>query len=319
MYSILVTGGAGFIGSNLVGSLLGRDDVIRVRVIDDFSTGYVENVKEFETHPKYEFIEGSITSYNTCIRAIKGIDLISHQAALGSVPRSIENPIRSNDVNVGGTLNVLHAAKESGVKRIVLAFSSSAYGDSMELPKVEGRIGKPLSPYAATKVMCEHYANVFHRNYGLDYIGLRYFNIFGPRQNPDNPYAAVIPIFFKAFMKGTSIVINGDGETSRDFTYVENAVQANVLALFTKNQSALNNIYNVACGEEITLNEMIDELERLTHKNVERMYRDERPGDVKRSIADISKIRNMLGYEPRVSFSEGIARAYDWYLNNLNL
>jgi len=313
MHSILVTGGAGFIGSNLVESLLKRDDVGLVRVLDDLSTGYWENVREFQGNSKYEFIEGSITDYSTCEKALKGIDLVSHQAALGSVPRSIENPIRTNNVNVNGTLNILNASKDLGVKRVVLAFSSSTYGDSKELPKVEDRIGRPLSPYAASKVMCEHLAHVYHKTYGLDYIGLRYFNIFGPRQNPDNPYAAVIPIFCKAFIEGKPIIINGDGETSRDFTFVKNAVLANELALFTEDENALNEVFNVACGEQTSLNEMVRTLERISRNKVEVNYKEERRGDVKFSLADISKISNKLGYEPNITFEEGLEDVYSWY------
>jgi len=313
MHSILVTGGAGFIGSNLVESLLKRDDVGLVRVLDDLSTGYWENVREFQGNSKYEFIEGSITDYSTREKALKGIDLVSHQAALGSVPRSIENPIRTNNVNVNGTLNILNASKDLGVKRVVLAFSSSTYGDSKELPKVEDRIGRPLSPYAASKVMCEHLAHVYHKTYGLDYIGLRYFNIFGPRQNPDNPYAAVIPIFCKAFIEGKPIIINGDGETSRDFTFVKNAVLANELALFTEDENALNEVFNVACGEQTSLNEMVRTLERISRNKVEVNYKEERRGDVKFSLADISKISNKLGYEPNITFEEGLEDVYSWY------
>jgi len=313
MHSILVTGGAGFIGSNLVESLLKRDDVGLVRVLDDLSTGYWENVREFQGNSKYEFIEGSITDYSTCEKALKGIDLVSHQAALGSVPRSIENPIRTNNVNVNGTLNILNASKDLGVKRVVLAFSSSTYGDSKELPKVEDRIGRPLSPYAASKVMCEHLAHVYHKTYGLDYIGLRYFNIFGPRQNPDNPYAAVIPIFCKSFIEGKPIIINGDGETSRDFTFVKNAVLANELALFTEDENALNEVFNVACGEQTSLNEMVRTLERISRNKVEVNYKEERRGDVKFSLADISKISNKLGYEPNITFEEGLEDVYSWY------
>lgn len=313
VHSVLVTGGAGFIGSNLVETLLNRDDVGLVRVLDDLSTGYWENIQDFVDHPKYQFIEGSITDYNTCEKAIKGITRVSHQAALGSVPRSIENPIRTINVNVNGTLNVLNASREMGVERVVLAFSSSTYGDSKEIPKVEERIGKPLSPYAASKVMCEHLAHVYNKTYGLDYIGLRYFNIFGPRQNPDNPYAAVIPIFCKSFIKDQSISINGDGETSRDFTYVKNAVFANELALFTDNESALNEIYNVACGQQTSLNEMVRALEVISGKKVEVNYKEERRGDVKYSLADISKISNKLGYSPCVNFEEGLDAVYAWY------
>lgn len=313
MHSILVTGGAGFIGSNLVESLLKRDDVGLVRVLDDLSTGYWENIQDFINHPKYQFLEGSITDYNTCEKALNGITRVSHQAALGSVPRSIENPIRTNNVNVNGTLNLLNASRDMGVERVVLAFSSSTYGDSKELPKVEDRIGKPLSPYAASKVMCEHLAHVYHKTYGLDYIGLRYFNIFGPRQNPNNPYAAVIPIFCQAFIEEKPIVINGDGETSRDFTFVKNAVLANELALFTEDENALNEVYNVACGEHTSLNEMVRTLERISGNKVEVNYKEERRGDVKFSLADISKISNKLGYEPNITFEKGLEEVYLWY------
>ena len=252
-----------------------------VRVIDDFSNGYRSNVTEFINHPKYEFIEGDICDYETCLKATKGIDRISHQAALGSVPRSIENPMRTNEVNVGGTVNVLHAAYSQGVDRVILACSSSTYGDSRELPKKEERIGKPLSPYAVSKLTVEQYAEVFNKTYGLDFIGLRYFNIFGPRQNPSNPYAAVIPIFCQAFLEGASPTINGDGLTSRDFTYVSNAVYANEKALFTESTEALNEVYNVACGDQVTLNEMVQYLQRMTGKNINPVFGPERSGDVR--------------------------------------
>lgn len=310
---ILITGGAGFIGSNLAEHFLRDERVELVRVIDDFSNGYRVNVEEFLQHPKYEFMEGDICNHDFCLRATEGIDRITHQAALGSVPRSIENPMRTNQVNVGGTVNMLHAAQQQGVNRVVLACSSSTYGDSQELPKVEERIGKPLSPYAVSKLTVETYAEVFQKTYGLDYIGLRYFNIFGPRQNPKNPYAAVIPIFCQAFLENVQPTINGDGLTSRDFTFVENAVQANERALFTENLEAINQVYNVACGDQVTLNDMVEVLQKHTGKEIAPLYGPERPGDVRHSRADISKIKRLLAYEPTVLFEEGLQRVYQWY------
>ena len=311
--NLLVTGGAGFIGSNLVDHFLKDDRVALVRVLDDLSNGYYENIEEFETHPKFEFIQGDICDYETCLKACEGIDKISHQAALGSVPRSIENPMRTNEVNVGGTVNILHAAKEQGVNRIILAFSSSTYGDHPGLPKVEDKVGRPLSPYAVSKAAIELYAEVFGRTYGLDWIGLRYFNIFGPKQNPDNPYAAVIPIFCKAFLENGEITINGDGETSRDFTYVDNAVLLNKLSLFTENENALNQVYNCACGDQISLNEMIGMLKKISGKKIKVNYGSERPGDVRHSKANISKSESLLGYQPLVRFDKGIQEVYKWY------
>ena len=312
---ILITGGAGFIGSNLTEHFLNDDRVSLVRVLDDLSNGYYENIKEFEGHPKFEFIKGDICDYQTCLDATKGIDKITHQAALGSVPRSIENPMRTTEVNILGTVNVMHAAVENNAERVILACSSSTYGDSKELPKVEERIGKPLSPYAVSKFSIEQYADVFQKTYGLSYIGLRYFNIFGPRQNPDNPYAAVIPIFCQAFINGESPTINGDGHTSRDFTYVANAVQANELALYTEDEIALNEIYNVACNDRVSLNEMVEALWEISGKEIKPNYGPERPGDVRHSEADISKIQKRLGYEPEVYFNEGLTKVYDWYEN----
>lgn len=312
--NLLVTGGAGFIGSNLVEKYLNDDRVDLVRVVDDLSNGYYENIEEFEVHPKFEFIKGDICDYAVCTEAMRGIHKVTHQAALGSVPRSIENPARTNEVNVGGTVNILHAAKAAGVDRVVLAFSSSTYGDSAELPKVEERIGRPLSPYAVSKYAAELYAEVFARTYGLNYVGLRYFNIFGPRQNADNPYAAVIPIFCKAFIEDRQPHILGDGSTSRDFTFVANALHANDLALFTDNKAALNQVYNVACGEQVSLNQMVDMLRHITGKNIQATYGPERPGDVKHSKADISKIQRHLGYTPRVRMMEGLKSVYEYNL-----
>lgn len=311
---LLITGGAGFIGSNLLEHFLKDERISLVRVLDDLSNGYYENIEEFEDHPKFEFIKGDICDYQTCLEATKGIDKISHQAALGSVPRSIENPMRTTEVNILGTVNIMHAAVENKVNRIILACSSSTYGDSNELPKVEDRIGKPLSPYAVTKYSIEQFADVFQKVYGLDFIGLRYFNIFGPKQNPDNPYAAVIPIFCQAFINGERPTINGDGRQSRDFTYVANALQANDLALFTDNKEALNQIYNVACNDRISLNEMVETLWEISGDSIKPIYGPERPGDVKHSEADISKIQQALGYSPKVRFREGLERVYNWYL-----
>ena len=311
--NLLITGGAGFIGSNLVEYFLKDERVALVRVLDDLSNGYYENIAEFEGHPKFEFFEGDICDYETCLKACEGIDKISHQAALGSVPRSIENPMRTNEVNVGGTVNMLYAAKDQGVDRIILAFSSSTYGDHPGLPKVEEKIGKPLSPYAVSKAAIEQYAEVFGRTYGLDWIGFRYFNIFGPKQNPDNPYAAVIPIFCKAFLEDGEIIINGDGETSRDFTFVDNAVLLNDLGLFTANQEALNQVYNGACGDQISLNEMVSMLEIIAGKEVKVTHGPERPGDVRHSKANIGKAERLLGYAPKVRFKEGLKEVYTWY------
>lgn len=310
---LLITGGAGFIGSNLVAHFLNDDRVELVRVIDDLSNGYRENIEPFLGRSDFEFVEADICDYNACLKATKGIDRITHQAALGSVPRSIENPMRSTEVNILGTVNVLHAAVENGVDRVVLACSSSTYGDSPTLPKSEDRIGNPLSPYAVTKFSIEQFADVFQRTYGLDYVGLRYFNIFGPNQRPDNPYAAVIPIFCQAFIDGRQPTINGDGHTSRDFTYVDNAVLANELALFTTSTAALNQTYNTACNDRISLNEMVAALQRISGNDLQPLYGPERPGDVKHSQADISKIEDLLGYKPATRFEEGLKNVYAWY------
>lgn len=311
--NLLITGGAGFIGSNLVNYFLNDDRISLVRVLDDLSNGYYSNIAEFENHAKFEFIEGDICDYQTCLNATKGIDKITHQAALGSVPRSIENPMRSTEVNVLGTVNVLHAAVENKVERVILACSSSTYGDHPDLPKKEENIGNPLSPYAVTKYSIEQFADVFSKTYGLNYIGLRYFNIFGPKQNPDNPYAAVIPIFCQSFIDNVNPTINGDGLTSRDFTYVDNAVLANELALFTENKASLNEIYNVACNDRVSLNEMVSSLNKISGKLLKPIYGPERAGDVKHSEADISKIEKLLKYKPKVHFADGLESVYAWY------
>lgn len=310
--NLLITGGAGFIGSNLLEYFLNHPDVKFVRVVDDLSTGYIENISKFFTNPNFEFIDGDIRDYDTCFRACKGIDKITHQAALGSVPRSVKDPIQSAEVNIMGTINLMHAAVQNDIERIVLAFSSSTYGDSMTLPKREENIGSPLSPYAVTKASIEQFADVFNKVYGLNWIGLRYFNVFGPNQNPNNPYAAVIPIFMNQCLKGEKITVNGNGETSRDFTYIKNVVHMNELSLFSENKKSLNNIYNTSCSEEVSLNRLIQLLKKLTSSNSEIYYGPERDGDVKHSLADISKANMLLGYKPQVNFEEGLELTLKW-------
>jgi UDP-N-acetylglucosamine 4-epimerase len=310
--TFLITGGAGFIGSNLVSYLL-KYGAKNVRVLDNLSNGYYSNIEKFIGLKNFEFIEGDIRSLQTCKDALIGIDYVTHQAALGSVPRSINDPINSNTVNIDGFLNMLVAVKDNpNIKRFVYAASSSTYGDSPMLPKIEGNEGSPLSPYAVTKLVNELYADVFSRVYGLHTIGLRYFNIFGPNQNPENPYAAVIPIFCKAFIDGINPKINGDGNTSRDFTFVENAIQANIKAMLFENLEK-HEVMNVACGDQISLNEMIQMLNEVSNKNIVAEYGPERPGDVKHSKASIDKIQNMLGYKPEYRFNQGLEIVYDWY------
>lgn len=313
MKRILVTGGAGFIGSNLVEALLGDQSVTLVRVLDNLATGSLKNIESFHEDNRFEFIEGDIRDYNTCLQACTGIDFISHQAALGSVPRSVNDPLTSNNVNITGTLNIFTAAKEKGVKRIVYAASSSTYGDHPGLPKLEDKIGNPLSPYAVTKYVNELYAKVYADLYGMELIGLRYFNIFGPRQNPKGPYAAVIPLFIKAIMNNQSPLINGDGEHSRDFTYVSNAVQANISAMFTTNKEAINQVYNIACGEQTSLNQLFNQLKQIAGSDLEAKHGPDRKGDVKHSLADISKAKRLLGYNPEISVAEGLQKTMEWY------
>ena len=313
---LLITGGAGFIGSNIVAQYINDPRISFIRVVDDLSNGYYSNIEKFVGHPKFEFIKGDICDYNICIEVTKDINKVSHQAALGSVPRSIQNPMRTTEVNILGTVNLLHACYINKVERIILACSSSTYGDSKALPKVEDVIGNPLSPYAVTKYAVEVFADVFNKTYGLNYVGLRYFNIFGPLQNPDNPYAAVIPIFCKAIIDDKIITINGDGETTRDFTYIANALYANDLALFTENKAALNQVYNIACGDQISLNGMVEYLKEISGKSVKVEYAIERKGDVKHSRADITKAQHLLNYSPRVNFYKGLETVYKWYSNS---
>ncbi len=310
---ILITGGAGFIGSNLAEHLLGRADVTAVKVLDNLATGSIKNIESFLSHPKFDFINGDIRNYEDCVSACSGIDLISHQAALGSVPRSIRDPLTTNNVNITGTLHIFHAAKEKNIKRVVYAASSSTYGDHAELPKQEEKIGNPLSPYAVTKYVNELYAKVYGQLFGLELIGLRYFNIFGPRQNPNGPYAAVIPLFAEALINNKPPLIHGDGEHSRDFTFVDNAVQANVLALFTKNHEAINQVYNIACGNQTSLLELFEILKKESGSKLIAKHGPDRPGDVKHSLADITKAKRLLGYEPEVSVEKGLKLTFKWY------
>tara|TARA_R110002074_G_scaffold14788_1_gene51035 strand:+ start:140214 stop:141149 length:936 start_codon:yes stop_codon:yes gene_type:complete len=308
-----VTGGAGFIGSNLVEYLM-KFGAKKVRVLDNLATGFKENLSAFVSHPAFEFMEGDIRDLATCKMAMDGIDFVSHQAALGSVPRSINDPITSNEVNVTGFLNMLVAQKESpSVKRMVYAASSSTYGDSKNLPKVEHTIGKPLSPYAVTKLVNELYADVFYKTYGTETIGLRYFNVFGPKQSPKGAYAAVIPLFMQALKDEVSPTINGDGEQTRDFTFVENAVQANVRAFFAPDV-AVNEVFNIAYGARISLNTLWASLKQTSGKEVDANYGPPRKGDVRDSLADISKGKDLMGYNPKFSVQEGMKITWDYFL-----
>lgn len=307
--SFLITGGAGFIGSNIVEYLL-KFGAKKVRVLDNFSTGYRANLLDFENDDRLEIIEGDIRNLISCQKACEGIDYVSHQAALGSVPRSIKDPITTNEVNIGGFLNMLLAARDNNIKRFVYAASSSTYGDSKELPKIEDRIGKPLSPYAVTKYVNELYADVFAKTYGFETIGLRYFNVFGPKQSPEGAYAAVIPLFIKAIKEGQPAFINGDGEQTRDFTFVENAVQANIKALLTDNKAAINQVFNIACGERTSLNQLWQYINKIANKSIEPLYRESRIGDIQDSLANIDKASKLLGYKPKYAIFEGLIKTF---------
>lgn len=323
MSNILITGGAGFIGSNLCEYFLGRGE--HVTCLDNFATGHMENlIPLISAYPDtFRLIVGDIRNMADCRRAVDGADYVLHEAALGSVPRSINDPVTTNDVNIGGFLNMLVAARDAGVKRFVFAASSSTYGDSKSLPKVEDVIGKPLSPYAITKYVDELYADVFARTYGIEYIGLRYFNVFGRRQDPNGAYAAVIPLFVKKFMKHEAPNINGDGEYSRDFTYVDNVIQMNRLAIETTNPEAVNQIYNTAYGERTTLNQLVAYLKEYLSAfdpaiaDIEPTHGPNRAGDIPHSLACVDKARKLLGYEPQFSMKEGLREAVKWYWENL--
>ena len=323
MSKILVTGGAGFIGSNLCESLL--KDGHEVTCLDNFSTGFRENIEPFfSLYPKhFRLIEGDIRDIDTCRAAVAGQEYVLHEAALGSVPRSINDPATTNAVNIGGFLNMIIAARDEKVKRFIFAASSSTYGDSTALPKVEERIGKPLSPYAITKYVDELYADVFARTYGIEYIGLRCFNVFGRRQDPNGAYAAVIPLFVKKFMNHEAPNINGDGEYSRDFTYIENVILMNKLALFTENPDALNQIYNTAYGERTTLNQLVSYLREFLSQydseigKIEPTHGPNRLGDIPHSLASIEKAKRLLQYAPKYSMKDGLKEACEWYWKNL--
>ncbi|NGX84978.1 SDR family oxidoreductase [Aequorivita sp. KMM 9714] len=312
-FSFLVTGGAGFIGSNLVAYLL-ENNAKKVRVLDNLSTGSLDNLAEFKDDSRFEFFEGDIRDLQTCKDAMDGIDYVSHQAALGSVPRSINDPVTSNEVNVSGFLNMLVAQNESKtVKRLVYAASSSTYGDSKSLPKIEDNIGKPLSPYAVTKLVNELYADVFYKTYGTPTIGLRYFNVFGPKQSPTGAYAAVIPLFMQALKDGKSPTMHGDGEQTRDFTFVQNAVQANVRAFFAEDK-AVNEVFNIAFGERTSLNQLWDKLKSISEKEIEATYGPPRKGDVRDSLANIEKANNLMNYKPLYSVSEGLKITWEAFM-----
>ena len=312
--SFLVTGGAGFIGSHIVEYLL-SNGAGKVRVLDNLATGLRSNIDLFIAHPAYEFMEGDICDPATCVTACDGIDYVCHQAALGSVPRSVKFPIASNETNVSGFVNMITAAKDAGVKTFVYASSSSVYGDEPNLPKTEERIGNPLSPYAVTKKTNELYADVFGRLYGLKTVGFRYFNIFGPRQDPDGPYAAVIPLFVSGILNNTPVYINGDGEQTRDFTFVENAVQANVRGMLCDNEAAFGQVYNIAVGENFTVNFLYESIRSILGKqnDHEATYREAREGDIRNSLADVSKATTLLGYEPTTHFMEGLKETVEFF------
>lgn len=322
-YKVLVTGGAGFIGSNLCDVLLQRG--ASVICLDNFSTGHLENLLPLiEQYPEsFKLIVGDIRNMEDCRKAVDGVDYVLHEAALGSVPRSIQDPIMTNDVNIGGFLNMIVVARDAKVKRFIFAASSSTYGDSAVLPKVEDVIGRPLSPYAITKYVDELYADVFARTYGIEYIGLRYFNVFGRRQDPNGAYAAVIPLFVKKFLNHEAPNINGDGEYSRDFTYVDNVIQMNIRAMETNNPEAVNQIYNTAYGERTTLNQMVCYLREFLAEydpeiaEIEPTHGANRVGDIPHSLASIDKARRLLGYDPQYSMREGLKEAVKWYRENL--
>jgi UDP-N-acetylglucosamine 4-epimerase len=320
-HTILITGGAGFIGSNLCEYFLAKE--YKVICLDNFATGHRHNLKDFINDTNFHLIEGDIRNLEDCQNAVQGVDYVLHQAALGSVPRSINDPITTNDVNVSGFLNMLVASRDAKVKRFIYAASSSTYGDSVGLPKVEEVIGKPLSPYAITKYVNELYAEIFSRTYGLETIGLRYFNVFGRKQDPNGAYAAVIPKFVMQLMQLESPKINGDGNYSRDFTYIDNVMQMNELAITTTNSEAINTVYNTAYGDRNTLNNLVDYLKKFLSQydpkiaNVAVEYGPNRVGDIPHSLASIEKAKTLLGYNPQFSMEEGLKEAVKWYWENL--
>ena len=318
---VLVTGGAGFIGANLVESLLKEGN--QVCCLDNFSTGNKGNIREFMDKPGFSLIEGDIRDMDVCRKAVQGVQYVFHQAALGSVPRSIKDPVTTTEVNIGGFVKILFASAEAGVHRFIYAASSSTYGDEPNLPKVEERIGNPLSPYAITKYADELFAANFALNYMIEVIGLRYFNVFGRRQDPDGAYAAVIPRFIKSLMKHEQPVINGDGSFSRDFTYIDNVIQANHLAALTTGKSAINQVYNIACGERTSLKQLFEYIREIAGKrdsyilDINPKYGPAREGDIPHSLASVEKANKMLGYSPEYDVREGLERSIEWYMSNL--
>jgi UDP-N-acetylglucosamine/UDP-N-acetyl-alpha-D-glucosaminouronate 4-epimerase len=310
----LIVGGAGFIGSNIATYLL-KHKAGKVRVLDDLSTGFYKNIEPLLLYENFEFIEGDIRDYDTCLNACKDIDLITHQAAIGSVPRSVKNPMTTNDVNVSGFVNMLFAAKESGIKRLIYASSSSVYGDELTLPKLEHKTGKPLSPYAVSKKANELYADVFAELYGIQVLGLRYFNIFGPNQDPRGAYAAVIPLFIDGIMHSKPVYIDGDGGQTRDFTYIENAVQANIKALTKPGIKSKHEVFNIAVGENFSVNDLYREVQQALNSSHKPVYRESRPGDIRNSLADISKAKEILDYKPDVDFKTGIMHTIQYFKN----
>jgi UDP-N-acetylglucosamine 4-epimerase len=321
MSKILITGGAGFIGSNLCEYFINKGH--QVVCLDNFATGHLHNLESVIKHPNFTLIEGDIRNIEDCQKAVQGVNYVLHQAALGSVPRSLKDPITTNEVNVSGFLNMLVAARDAQVKRFIYAASSSTYGDSQGLPKVEDVIGKPLSPYAITKYVNELYAEIFSKTYGIETIGLRYFNVFGRKQDPNGAYAAVIPLFVKQFMNLESPIINGDGNYSRDFTYIDNVIQMNELAMLTENPEAVNTVYNTAFGDRTTLTQLVqllkDNLAQFNPKiaEVEVLHGPNRAGDIPHSLASIEKAKKNLGYNPKYSIEQGIKEAVSWYFHNL--
>jgi UDP-N-acetylglucosamine/UDP-N-acetylgalactosamine 4-epimerase len=320
--TILITGGAGFIGSNLCEYFLNKD--YKVVCLDNFATGHRKNLESFINNPNFLLIEGDIRNVEDCLKAVQGVDYVLHQAALGSVPRSINDPATTNEVNVNGFLNMLIASRDAKIKRFVYAASSSTYGDSENLPKVEEVIGKPLSPYAITKYVNELYAEIFSKTYGLETIGLRYFNVFGKNQDPNGAYAAVVPKFVMQLMNLESPKINGDGNYSRDFTYIDNVIQMNELAMTTTNQAAINNVFNTAYGDRNTLNNLVDYLKEYLSKynpkiaNIAIVYGPNRVGDIPHSLASIEKAKKLLGYNPHFSMQQGLQESVKWYWDNLD-
>lgn len=321
MKKILITGGAGFIGSNLTEYFLNKG--YKVVVLDNFATGFRHNIEQHFDNPNFTLIEGDIRNTEDCVKAVQGVEYVLHQAALGSVPRSIKDPQTSNEVNVSGFLNMLVAARDAGVKRFIYAASSSTYGDSESLPKIEDKIGKPLSPYAITKYANELYADIFSKIYGIETIGLRYFNVFGRRQDPNGAYAAVIPLFVKKLMNHESPVINGAGDYSRDFTYIDNVIQMNELAMTTTNAEAVNTVYNTAVGDRTTLNQLVGYLKEFLSEydpeiaKVEVLHGPNRQGDIPHSLASIDKAKRLLGYQPTHAIRDGLKEAVKWYWENL--